>query len=163
MLRFGCRASNLVASRRAQTVRDFPSCADIDLDLACFRVERNNAVDNRGRTKLPFSRQSQRFNGSRLVLLVIGQRSRSGGLQAFPAICLFDAGEKNELQIVGEASDGLESVQEAEERCRAFSASSPFATWGSIAEIDRVCFIVPDVCAWNQFSVRRAEHGLANG
>ena len=34
---------------------------------------------------------------------------------------------------------------------------------GSIAEMDRVCFIVPDVCAWNQFSVRRAEHGLANG
>ena len=34
---------------------------------------------------------------------------------------------------------------------------------GSIAEIDRVCFIVPGVCAWNQFSIRRAEHGLAHG
>jgi hypothetical protein len=52
------------------------------------------------------------------VLLVIGQRSRSGGLRAFPAICLFDAGEKNELQIVGEASDGLEYGLAATERSR---------------------------------------------
>ena len=38
MLRLGYRAANLVASLRLYTVRDFPSCADIDLDLACFRV-----------------------------------------------------------------------------------------------------------------------------
>jgi hypothetical protein len=38
MLRLGYRAANLVASRHVYPVRDFPSCADIDLDLACVRV-----------------------------------------------------------------------------------------------------------------------------
>jgi DNA-binding NarL/FixJ family response regulator len=45
---------------------------------------------------------------------VIGQRSRSGGLRAFPAICLSTLGKRTELQIVGEVSDGLEAVQKAE-------------------------------------------------
>jgi len=51
-------------------------------------------ADNKGRTKLPSSCQSQR---QRLVLDVIGQRFSSRGLRAFPAICLFDAREKNRI------------------------------------------------------------------
>jgi hypothetical protein len=98
MLRFGCPGSNLVASR-AQTVRDFPSCSDIDFDLACFRVKRN------GMTRLMIEEEESFLfapvaavqRSQRLVLLVIGQRSRSGGLQALPAICLCDAGEKNRI------------------------------------------------------------------
>ena len=46
---------------------------------------------------------------------VTSQGSRSGGLPTVPAICLFDAEKKPELQVIAEVSDGLEAVQKAEE------------------------------------------------
>jgi hypothetical protein len=58
-------------------------------------------VDRNGITRLIVEeehgfllRASRSETGPELVLHVIGQRSRGGGLRAFPAICLFDAGEK---------------------------------------------------------------------
>ena len=165
MLRFGCRASNLVASRRAQTVRDFPSCADIDLDLACFRVERN------GITRL-ITEEEQSF---------LFRASRSGSTE--PGWCYLSSVSVLVVEDYEPFRQYVCSTPGKRTECRSSVKSqtdwkrykkpknavvlsrhlhrSPHG--GSIAEIDRVCFIVSDVCVWNQFSVRREEHGLANG